>query len=194
MDISSTIIANSDQVNASDLIGRPVTVTITDVTGGDADQPVHIKTKELGKKTFRPGKNMRRVLGKLWGNEASKWVGGRLTLYNDPNVMWAGQPVGGVRISHASGISTPVKVPLQVARGKFDQFTVQPLTEPASTPTDSITENTWAEINSLATEKGVDNVPDWIGEQLGRKLQGWREISEAEGDALLKTLTTGEVK
>ena len=188
------IIADSTQINAADLIGHPVTVTIREVTEGSEEQPVHIHLHEIKKKTYRPSKSMRRVLARLWGTEASKWVGGRLTLYNDPEIKWAGQKAGGVRISAASGIDDPVKVPLQVARGKIEQFTVQPLTEPTSTPADSITENTWTEINSLATEKGVENVPDWIGEQLGRKLQGWREITEAEGDALLKTLTTGEVQ
>lgn len=57
-----------------------------------------------------------------------------------------------------------------------------------------ITQQTWDELNSLATEKGIENVPAWISEQLGRKLQGWSEITEAEGDQLLEILTTGEVQ
>jgi hypothetical protein len=40
MDISDTLAPNSDQLDAVDLIGGPRTFTITDVTKGNAEQPV----------------------------------------------------------------------------------------------------------------------------------------------------------
>jgi hypothetical protein len=128
MDIADTIIANSDQVNAIDLLAGPVTVRITNVErGNNQDQPVFIHTDAFEGRTYRPAKSMRRVLVKAWESEASTWVGRRMTLFNDPTVKWAGQAIGGVRISHVSHISKPLTVSLPVARGKFAPWTVQPL-------------------------------------------------------------------
>lgn len=153
MDISNTIIANSDQINAADLTGNPITVTIREVTKGDRDQPVHVHLREVEDKTWRPSKSMRRVMVKLWGPDASQYAGKRVTLYNDPSVKWAGQAVGGVRISHASGINGPVSIPLQVARGKSEKFTVLVLADepqPAqSDPIEKALTDSWDDVERM---------------------------------------------
>lgn len=133
MDIADTILAKSDQVNAVDL-AVPVTVTVegVDVVGGD--QPVNIFLAEMPGKAYRPSKSMRRVLVKLWGPKSADYAGRRLTIYNDPSVTWAGKAVGGVRISHASGIDKPVTVTLALAKGKQVPFTVQPLPDAPQPP------------------------------------------------------------
>lgn len=133
MDIADTILAKSDQVNAVDL-AVPVTVTVegVDVVGGD--QPVNIHLREMPGKAYRPSKSMRRVLVKLWGPKSADYAGRRLTIYNDPSVTWAGKAVGGVRISHASGIEKPVTVTLALAKGKQVPFTVQPLPDAPQPP------------------------------------------------------------
>lgn len=133
MDIADTILAKSDQVNAVDL-AVPVTVTVegVDVVGGD--QPVNIFLAEMPGKAYRPSKSMRRVLVKLWGPKSADYAGRRLTIYNDPTVTWAGKAVGGVRISHASGIDKPATVTLALAKGKQVPFTVQPLPDAPQPP------------------------------------------------------------
>lgn len=131
LDISETIVPNSDQVNAEDLIGGPRTVTVTGVEKGTADQPVFVHLAEFPGRTYRPAKSMRRVLLAAWGADASVWAGRHLTIYNDPHVKWGGQEVGGVRISHMSHITEPLTVALTVTRGKRAPFTVQPLTTTA---------------------------------------------------------------
>lgn len=132
-DIGDTILAKSDQINAVDL-AAPVTVTVAgvDVVGGD--QPVNIHLVEYPGKAYRPSKSMRRVLVKCWGPKSADYAGRRLTLYNDPTVLWAGKPVGGIRISHASHIDKPVTLSLAVARGKLTPHTVQPLPDQPAPP------------------------------------------------------------
>ena len=132
-DIGDTILAKSDQINAVDL-AAPVTVTVAgvDVVGGD--QPVNIHLVEYPGKAYRPSKSMRRVLVKCWGPKSADYAGRRLTLYNDPSVLWAGKPVGGIRISHASHIDAPVTLSLAVARGKLTPHTVQPLPDAPQPP------------------------------------------------------------
>lgn len=127
MDLSSTIVPNSQQVNAEDVLAKPVTVTITGVERGTAEQPVFISTAEFPGRTYRPGKSMRRALVAIWGSDSSTYVGRRLTLYNDPTIRFGKELTGGIRISHASHLDNPVTVALTVTRGRRAPFTVQPL-------------------------------------------------------------------
>ena len=97
VDISSTIIAKSDQLNADDLIGGPITVTITNVSLTESpDQPLTINYDGDNGRPYKPCKSMRRVLAAAWGNDGSKFIGRRVTLFRDPRVKWAGQEVGGI--------------------------------------------------------------------------------------------------
>lgn len=127
MDLTRTIEADSTQVNADDLTAGGRTITITDVTAGTTEQPVYIHSAEFPDKTFRPNKSMRRVLVEAWGPQASDYIGRRVTIYRDPSVKWAGQEVGGVRISHLSHIDGPLRLQLTTTRGKRAPFTVDPL-------------------------------------------------------------------
>lgn len=192
MDLTKALAPKSDQANADDFIAGPRTFTVEKVQEGSSEQPVNVHLVEYPGKPFRPSKSMLRVLVAGWSKDTKVWAGRRLTLYRDPDVMWAGEKVGGIRISHMSHLDKPLSVSLTITRGNKKPFRVQPLNDAPATP--GITQQTWGEINSLAAEKRVENVPAWISEQLGRKLQGWIEITEAEGDQLLETLTTGEVQ
>lgn len=133
MDIGDTIQAKSDQVNAVDL-AVPATVTVSgvDVVGGD--QPVSIHLAEFPGKVYRPSKSMRRVLVAMWGPRSADYAGRRLTIYNEPSVLWAGKAVGGIRISHASHIDKPVTVTLALAKEKRAPLTVQPLPDAPQPP------------------------------------------------------------
>lgn len=136
MDLTPTIVAKSDQLNADDLIGGPVTVTIVDVTKGTTDQPVNIVTEEFGpKRPYKPAKSMRRVMVAAWGADTSTYPGRRLTLFRDPHVKWAGEEVGGIRIAAMSHLAAPMQIALTVAKGKRTPTVVQPLeTSPAPAP------------------------------------------------------------
>jgi len=132
MNIEETLAPNSDQLDAIDLVSGPKTFTITDVSKGNAEQPVNVHLAEFPR-VWRPSKSMRRVLAACWGTESSVWVGRRVTLYCDPEVMFGKEKVGGTRISHLSHLDKPRSIPLLVSRGKSATFRVQPLPD-APTP------------------------------------------------------------
>lgn len=71
---------------------------------------------------------MRRVIVAAWGPKSDAYIGQQVTLYCDPNVDFGGVKVGGTRISHMSGISSTLEVPLLVKRGKSAIYKVEPLT------------------------------------------------------------------
>jgi hypothetical protein len=128
MNLLPTIVAKSDQLNADDLVGGPRTVTITAVKGSDsAEQPVAIHFEGDDGKPWKPCKTCRRLLVHCWGGEGSEYVGRRMTLYCDPNVMFGGIKVGGIRISHVSHIERETTVALMATRGKRSQYVVKPL-------------------------------------------------------------------
>lgn len=116
----------SDQLNAEDLLTGPVTVVVEAVHVGEGEQqPVTIAI--TGHKPYRPCKTMRRLLVVLWGPDAAAWVGRQLTLFCDAGVKWAGQNVGGIRISHMSHIDEPKTMMLSESKGKRKPVTVYPL-------------------------------------------------------------------
>lgn len=134
MDLTSTIEADSTQVNADDLAG-PRVVTITGVSKGTADQPVNIELSEFPGKAYRPCKSMRRVLVFAWGADASQYIGRRMEIYNDRSVKWGGVAVGGIRIKALSHIDKKLTLALMETRGKRAPYVVEPLKDaPPPTP------------------------------------------------------------
>lgn len=129
MDLTETIAPRSDQVNADDLISGPVTITITDVKPGAAEQPVDIIVAEFPGRAYRPSKSMRRIIVAAWGPNSSAYIGRSLTIYRDPSITFGRDAVGGIRISHLSHIDKPLKLALTVTRGKRALCTVQPLVQ-----------------------------------------------------------------
>jgi hypothetical protein len=131
-DILKTIEPKSDQLNADSLLGRTLTITVKKVTvseGGKGDQPVTVYFDGDEGRPYKPGKSMRRVLVFVWGPDTGAWVGRSMTIYRDEHVLFAGAEVGGIRISHMSGIKNEVTLALTASRSNRKPFTVHPLTQ-----------------------------------------------------------------
>ena len=122
--IAKSIIPKSDQLNAEDLLSGPITVTVTDVKQGTAEQPITIII-DGERQPYKPCKTMRKMLVFCWSDQAANWIGKRMTLYADPDVKWAGVAVGGIRISHLSGIESQVMLMLSETKGKRKPIVVK---------------------------------------------------------------------
>ena len=128
MDMTKTIEPRSDQLNADDLITGPITVTITGVTRGNPEQPVNVELAEHPGRPYKPSKSMRRVMVAAWGKDSTAYTGQSLTLYRNPEIRFGKEKVGGIEISHMTGLDKPLLLSLTVSRGKKKAHTVQPLT------------------------------------------------------------------
>ena len=134
MDLTPTLAPKSNQLNSDDLIAGPRTITITSVVAGNAEQPVAVHYDGDQGKPWYPSKGMRRVLVAAWGADASQYIGRGVTLFRNPEVMYGGIQVGGIQISHLSGLETPLSIALTMNRQKRTPYKVQPLRAPAPLP------------------------------------------------------------
>jgi hypothetical protein len=128
MDLSKTIIAKSDQLNADDLIGprRPSPSSRSPGTRSSRSA----SCSPSGRATDRSSRPRRsqRILAYCWGSETDDWPPGRaMTLFRDEKVKWAGEEVGGIRVSHLSHIKGPQKIALQESKHKKTLHTILPL-------------------------------------------------------------------
>lgn len=202
-DMSSAIVPKSDQINADDLIGGAMTITIRDVKiSGGQEQPVSIYF-DGSEKAFRPCKSMSRVLVYNWGPDAKKYIGRSLRLFCDPKVKWGGMEVGGIRISHMSDIDSAVTMALTVTRANKKPFTVKPIaagnkqpSSAAALPPASSAPPPDAQDAAVAGDPIPEDaalivdIDKWIAK---RKFKAAGDLCEFIKDAALKAATLGRI-
>lgn len=137
--LRDTIVPKSDQLNSDTLLAGPITVTITDVRRGTADQPIDIHITG-GHQPWKPCKSMRRALISAWGDNGKDWIGKSMTLYCDPSVKFGGVAVGGIRVSHMSHLQSDLSLSLTSTRGKRAPHLIKKL-EVAMYPIDKFEAN-----------------------------------------------------
>lgn len=189
MKLADTIIPNSQQLNADDLMTGPRTIQITDVRAGNAEQPVSIFYEGDNGRPYKPGKSMRRVLVTIWGDDSKAYIGRRLTLYRDESIRFGADEVGGIRISHASHIAGRQTLALTVTRGKRKPYTVEPLADEPAAPSDL--PGAWAswgteERGTWMSRKGTARLKEWWTalpksdrDTHAAKLAEWKQTAEA---------------
>lgn len=165
-DLSATIAPRSDQMNSDDLIAGPRTITITAVKAdpGSPEQPIAIYFEGDNGKPYKPCKSMRRVMVQLWGADGAAYPGRAMTLYRDPDVLFGGMKVGGIRISHMTNLDNPVTLALTASKAKRANFTVRPLAAPTQTApkmtAEQVTEQIIAEIAGTSGKSALDDILD----------------------------------
>lgn len=191
IDLTDTVIPKSDQINADDLVTGPRTFTISEVRkSGNAEQPVDIYLAEFPKgRPFKPSKSMLRVMIAAWGKDASTYTGRRFTLYRDPEVTFGPDKVGGIRISHMTGIEKRLIVPLTVTRGKRRPYVVEPLADDAPT-SPAVSAETLMALTDLFALKGIPEDAQLAGVNriTGGSATDLEVITEDQGRQVLAAL------
>ena len=179
MSWEETTKSKSDRLNADDLIGGPITITVTEVViKMSEEQPAILHyTNEKGK-PFRPCKSMRRVIMLKWGSDESKFVGKSMTLERDPSVKWAGEEVGGTRITHMSDMQDDKRFMLTASQGQKKAYKVEHLL---------LAEDKSHKSPEEKAQDWVDNAESEIGNMIGLdELNEWLEKNDKMIQALEK--------
>lgn len=191
MDMTPTIAPKSDQLNADDLIAGPRTVKITGVKASpsSAEQPVAVYFEGDNGKPYMPCKSMRRVMVAVWGADASQYAGRAMTLYRDPSVTWGGMEVGGIRISHMSGMDQPMVMALTATKKARKPYRVLPLLVEAPKPAEAPqppkrgASTILASFAAVVTAQDYYDVLDNDGERIAwlkaNKPDVWQQVEEA---------------
>ncbi len=170
-DMAPATIAKSDQINADDLIGGAITVTVRGAVRHDrTEQPAEVDIGTPGK-VYRPCKTMVRALMAVWGPDGNQWIGQKMTLYRDPSVRFGADPLGGIRVSHVSGITEAVELWLTSTRGKKTRVRLEPLLADLVAVLESIGLPA-AAVDAWATSKGRRRVSD-LGPDERAKFAAW---------------------
>lgn len=103
-DVSQALEANSDQLNATDIMGVEPVIRVREVKVTKSDQPVAVYFDGDNNRPWKPSKGMLRVLAAGWGRDSAAWIGKLVQIYHEPTVKYAGKEVGGIRIRGMSHI------------------------------------------------------------------------------------------
>lgn len=185
MDISAALVARSDQLNASDLTGAPIVATIQNVRPGDRNKPVVVDLVGMDGRPWKPSKGMLRVVAHAWGTESDHWIGRLVKLVNNPEVIYAGEKVGGVEVVAMSHINEPFTIPVRISQKKVKQHHVDVLAEPATEPWRA----QWQAIANALTEAGYTGDPQTMlataGQVIGASWDHPQKISAEDAQKIL---------
>lgn len=125
-DISQTLEAKSDQLNAVDIIGAEPVIKIRKVEVKDnPQQPIFIFFDGDNNRPWKPSKGMRRILAAAWGLDSDNWIGKQAQIYFEPSVKYAGEEIGGIRIKALSDIPKEgINCALTISRSKRQAYHV----------------------------------------------------------------------
>lgn len=153
VDMLKTIEAKSDRLNADDLMGGDRVIRVEAVKGGDKPDEVKVFYEGCNGKPWYPCKTMRRAIVAAWGEKASSYIGKLIKIYRDPDVIYGGIAVGGIRIRAFSDIEGPLTLMLAEKRGKKTQFQFQRLEVEVPAPVADITDQLPGAITAIRGAK-----------------------------------------
>lgn len=193
-DLSQTIAPKSTQLNADDLIGGPRTILVTKVARStEPDQPIAINFEGDGGKPYLPCKSMRRVLVTVWGNDGNAYVGRSMTLYRDDKVLFGGIAVGGIRISHMTGLEREMTLALTVTKARRAPYVVKPLRVEQAPPPPKKTKAEFLNEARAVAREGSFALAEWratfnermrtVLDEIGDELTAISEAADAEADS-----------
>lgn len=192
MDVSKALVAKSDQLNASDLMGAPIVATIEAVRPGDAAKPVIVDLVGMKGRPWKPSKGMLRVVAHAWGVESDAWVGRSVKLVNNPEVIYAGEAVGGVEVVAMSNIDKAFTIPVRISQKKVKQHHVEVLAEPQTEPWRA----QWQAITNALTAAGHTGDSKQLlataGQIIGAEWPHPNRITPEDAQKILATIREGE--
>lgn len=168
-DFAAALAPRSDQINAMDLIGQDMIVTITGVkvTPG-TEQPVSISIQG-SQKVWRPCKTTGRILMAAWGADTSQFVGRSVQLYHDPKVKWGGMEVGGIRIRALSHIDQDLRIVVAESKQSRKPITVARLVQKAADEQpQGMTQDDARRLASVVANRGTDAFRAWFNSDEGK--------------------------
>lgn len=124
-DISKALEANSNQLNAVDIMGAEPVIRIRMVDVKGEGQPIWVYFEGDNNRPWKPSKGMLRILAAAWGRDSDAWIGKYAQLVFEASVVYAGKEVGGIRIKALSDIpAAGINCALTISKTKREPYHV----------------------------------------------------------------------
>tara|TARA_R110000850_G_C9742296_1_gene444496 strand:+ start:65 stop:676 length:612 start_codon:yes stop_codon:yes gene_type:complete len=135
-DLSDTIEAQSDRINAADLMGADKVIVINEVVRYSESGTNKFYLNYVGHngRAYKPSLGMRRIIMTLWGKDGTQYIGRSIKIFRDPTVIYAGKAAGGVVISAMTDIKAKATVVIPISKTKSVTYIIDRL-EPTQKPT-----------------------------------------------------------
>jgi hypothetical protein len=134
-DLSDTIEAQSDRINAADLMGADKIIVINEVVRYSESGTSKFYLNYVGHngRAYKPSLGMRRIIMTLWGKDGTQYIGRSIKIFRDPTVIYAGKAAGGVVISAMTDIKSKATVVIPISKTKSVTYVIDKL-EPTEKP------------------------------------------------------------
>jgi hypothetical protein len=134
-DLSDTIEAKSDRINAADLMGADKVIVISEVIRYSENGTNKFYLNYVGHngRAYKPSLGMRRIIMTLWGKDGTQYIGRSIKIFRDPTVIYAGKAAGGVVISAMTDIQSRATVVIPISKTKSVTYVIDKL-EPTDKP------------------------------------------------------------
>jgi len=164
---AESLMAKSDQINAADLMGGPITIQIAGLKVKNSEVQKWTMRLDGNDKFYRPCLGMRRLIAEVWGGPKN-YAGGSMTLFREGDTVYGGKEVGGIRISHMTGIDAPVEITVPIRRGVMRTYVVKPLKVAAPTPPPATAPDNAFNLAHDAASKGTAAFTAWWNSDVGK--------------------------
>ena len=164
---AESLMAKSDQINAADLMGGPITIKIAGLKVKNSEVQKWTMRLDGNDKFYRPCLGMRRLIAEVWGGPKN-YAGGSMTLFREGDTVYGGKEVGGIRISHMTGIDAPVEITVPIRRGVMRTYVVKPLKVAAPTPPPTTAPDNARDLARAAANGGRAAFATWWNSDVGK--------------------------
>lgn len=194
-------VSGSDHITQELVSDGPQTFTVTGVTEVtmDGEKQRHAVTlAETAGKTWVPAFTVLKALAQVWSMEKENWVGQKLTLYRDPSVKIGRETVGGIRVSHVTGITEPRTVNVKGALNRTVTYKFSPLQAEQPQPATEPWLAQWQTISNALNTAGYEGDGQALlataGQVIGAEWSHPNQISAEDAQKVLAAVREGEVE
>jgi hypothetical protein len=115
-----------------------------------------------------------------------------MTLYRDPEVSFGRDKVGGIRVSHMSGLKKTLTIALTTTRGKRSPYVVKPLTIDLPDQPEFRTAEQAKRLGELLRGTQKEEGLAFISSVIDRQIDSTQQLTKAEADKVIGALEAKE--
>jgi predicted RNA-binding protein len=180
-DLSDTIVAKSDQLNAADLMGADKVIKVTGVVKyvDKGENKFYLNYEGDSNRPYKPSLTMRRIITELWTTDGNLYPGRSIKLFRDPEITFGKEKCGGIVINAMSNIKGQATVRQQVSQRVYKTFIIDKLEPKELPPLNDVTFAKWLTAAKQQIESG-----EQTNEQIITKIETKSTLTDSQKSSI----------